>query len=307
MRVLDVDLQEALDKMNESELGRLLEKAAKQFGMSDLIDSKVLQQAVETVAGPDIAKIINDDSAISEIPDEYERFVAQSLRAEFGPQRTIDQRSIRSLINRTKLMNSGKRFAEKFTSMSSKEISDYLHDESLKLHDSTKYSIDPAYGISNLDKHNILRVMQAKAYAKELVSQIPAKEFQKAKNSFELRRNSGSENIEFMVKDVLGQEFDIFMAGDIKMIDLAVAFNEREKEQAHNNIFTKIKNLFNNLRTGRDKKKALPQGRNVGPNNKHQSYVDSIRFTQRTTSNEVSPNLGKNNKAKVKDDSELSR
>ena len=64
MRVLDVDLQEALDKMNESELGRLLEKAAKQFGMSDLIDSKVLQQAVETVAGPDIAKIINDDSKL---------------------------------------------------------------------------------------------------------------------------------------------------------------------------------------------------------------------------------------------------
>lgn len=309
MRVLDVDLKDALDNMNRNDLDRLLdlngviralEKATPSVQHeeykrlvnaegAEAIDSKILQDCIGAVAGSDIARIINDDSAINEIPDEIERWAANTSREPSSPgeppspARHIDKKSIVSLIRRTQLMRQGEGFAKQFTSMSSQEIHNLLsYDESLKLHDSTKYSIDPAYGISNLDKRNILRVMQTQAYTRELVSQIPPKEFQKIKNRFENLRNGGNGDIKFMTKEVFGQEIDLQSKGmdRMQMIDLAEAFNEREKEQAHksqNNIFAKIKNLFNRFRSG---KKALPEGKNNLPKEKmqngHNSYVSSL-------------------------------
>lgn len=269
-----------------------------------VIDSKILQDYIGVVAGSNIAKIINDDSAINEIPDENERYLANLSREPLSPgeppspARHIDKDSIDSLIRRTQLMRQGEGFAKQFTSMSSQEINNLLsYDESLKLHDSTKYSIDPAYGISNLDKWNILRVMQTQAYTRELVSQIPPKEFQKIKNRFEHLRNGGYSDISTMAKEVFGQEFDLGKyKSRMQMIDLAEAFNEREKEQAHksqNNIFAKIKNLFNRFRSG---KKALPEGKNNLPEKKmpngYNSYVSSLAPGNFSQNNYLGNNQG---------------
>lgn len=288
MRILDVELQQIIDQLNYNELEKL-KKAISDIesdriyrqGISDVeliqnpfINTDELRNLVEAYFGPDKANIIDDDKAIEDITDKNEKESVLLQRQPLMPGknkksvRVIPEESAYQLIRRARIMNPGREYAAEFSKMSSEQIKNYrLYNESVKLDRDTKFNIDPKYGINTADKHDVLKIMEAKAYVRELVSQIPTKEFKLVKSNFEKLRNNptahysrtGAE-IEAMTEKILGKECDRIYAEELNMADFASAFDDRAKElqaKSKKGIWSKIKNFF-----ARDKKvKALPEGK----------------------------------------------
>lgn len=278
MRILDTDIQEIVSKMLQAELDRfwssIYTKTIYEQNINPFIDSSTIQDSLKEVGKIEESKFVDDDKAINEITDKDEKAAIQLLRAPIipnGPKRavrSIPRGEIKKLITRAQIMNSGKKYAQQFTSMSRKEILDFkLYDKSINISDDSKYLVDSEYGINTIEKHSILEILESQAYAKELVAKIPEKKLEYVKRKFEHIRNNPSmiydnpkRELDAMITQVFGEQADQSMLYNIAMVDFANAFGMREKaleEKSKDSLWSKIKNLFSR---SNDKPKALPEG-----------------------------------------------
>lgn len=330
MRILDVELQQIIDQLDYNELEKL-KKAISDIendriyrqGISDIdviqnpfINTDELRNLVEAYFGSEKAKVIDDDKAIDDIADKEERESALLQRQPLmpgknkKPVRVIPEESAYQLIRRAKIMNPGKEYAERFAKMSYEEIKNHrLYDESVKLDHNTRFNVDLKYGISAADKHEVLKIMEAKAYAREMVSQIPKKQFKSVKRNFEELRNNPhmhysrtNTEIEAITEKVFGKECDMNYAAELNMVDFALAFDDRAKEletKSKNGIWSKIKNFF-----ARDKKvKALPEGKVEANKDSKNEFLTGINVSPDVAKYQVQDSQKKHeNKVENKDD-----
>lgn len=285
MRILDIDIQNLVSRMSQVELDRFWSSVFTETlseNINPFVDSSTIQNVLEKMGKIEAARSIDDDRAISEITDEGEKMVTQAKRAPSfpgkpkQPVRSIPREEIKKLIIRAQIMNSGKKYAEQFASMSREEIKSFrMYNKSVKLLDNTKYMVDPEYGVSTIEKHNILETLESQAYASELVAQIPEKKLKVVKSKFEQVRNNPSVNydntkheLEAMITEVFGAKADQSMLYSIATVDFATAFLAREKaieQKSKNSLWFKLKNILSGR--GKDKQKALPEGSSYHPDN----------------------------------------
>lgn len=286
MRILDTDIQEIVNRMSKLELDRfwsiVFTETSGNVNINPFINSLTIQNILKKMDKIDESRFIDDDRAISEITDEDERSSVQMQRAPIfpgGPKqpvRSIPKNEIKKLITRAQTMKIGKKYAEQFASMFKEQIKEFrMHDISVKLSDDSKYMVDPEYGVSAIEKHNILEILESQAYARNLVAQVPERKLKAVKSKFEQIRNNHSviyddtkREIDAMITEVFGAKAEQDMLYNVAMVDFAKAFGAREKaieEKSRNSFLSKLKSLFR----GKEKQKALPKG--------SQSYFDNER------------------------------
>ncbi len=291
MRILDTDIQEIVNRMSKLELDRfwdiiIFTDKSRSLKINPLVDSSTIQKALERMDKIDASRIVDDDRAISEITDEDERVSVQMQRAAIfpgrpkKPVRSIPRNEIKKLIQRAQTMNAGKKYAEQFVSMSKEEIKEFrMYDKSVKLSDDSKYMVDPEYGVSAIEKYDILKILESQAYARELVAQVPEKKLKATKSKFEQIRNNPSASyndtereLDAMINKVFGAKAEQNMLSDVAMVDFANAFEAREKaieEKSKNSFLSKLKSLFKGR--GKEKQKALPKGSQSYPDNEYEA------------------------------------
>ena len=298
MRILDTDIQEIVNRMSKPELDRfwglIFTETSGSVNINTFVNSSTIQNVLEKMDKIEKSRFVDDDRAISEITDEDERVAALMQRSPIFPGRpkrsvrSIPKNEIKKLTTRAQTMNVGKKYAQQFASMSKKQIKEFnLYDKSLKHSGNSKYMIDPEYGVSTIEKHNILEILECQAYARELVAQVPERKLKVVKSKFEQMRNNPlvsyddtKSELEAMITEVFGAKAEQDMLYDVAMVDFAEAFEEREKaieEKTKNSFLSKLKSLFR----GKEKQKALPKGSQSYPDNeceakKRQEYYKSI-------------------------------
>ncbi len=280
MRILDTDIQEIFNRMSKLELDRfwsiIFTETSGSVNINPFVDFSTIQKTLEKMDKIDASRV-DDDRAISEITDEDERVSIQMQRASpKQPVRSIPKNEIGKLIKRAQIINVGKKYAEQFVSMSREQIKEFrMYDKSVKCSDNSKYMVDPEYGVSAIEKYNILEILESQAYARELVAQVPEKKLKAVKSRFEQIRNNPSVNyddtkreLDAMITEVFGAEAEQDMLYDLAMVDFAKAFEVREKaieEKSKNSFLSKLKSLFKGR--GKEKQEALPKGSQFYPDN----------------------------------------
>lgn len=307
MRILDVELQSVLNEMSQEELDNLentIENAKADVGLrrigsvvesiNPFFNGDFLAEQVKSVVGDDRAAVIDDEKAYNDITDVDDKLREEGYRVlSFGMYgktvRKISFDSVRMLIRRAKIMNRGRKFSEKFTKMTSKEIHEYrMYNKSWRGPEDKKNDIDEKYGINFYDKCEIFNIMQAKAFARELVADIAEDKFYDTKNIFEDVRNHPKtiytfhyDELKGIFSYVFGENQGMVLSSDLALADFAEAFDERAKEierkkNSKANIFKKIKNFF--TRKKKSETKALPEGNS---NDTRDNYLKSIKVDQK--------------------------
>jgi len=301
MRILDIELQDILNNMSQEELDKLdkalydvKRNSMHSININELFDSEHVQQAIEKAGRPDLSNNIDDDKAISEIKNEDEKMIKKAIRAPIMPGgaprsvRSIPEKSIKNLIRRAKVMNSGAKYMEGLKGKSLEELEAIEHKQSMSSEEKNK--IDPKYGINEFDKREIEYIMKAKAYAKEVVTRLPEKQFGEIKSRFENMRNepgkSYSDPMDEMresFNSLFGEGIMLSMEGNLQMVDLAEAFDGREKKmeaKQQSNFFNKIKSFFKSFGKKKDSQKALPGGQDMSSNqDARNTFIESNRVS----------------------------
>lgn len=272
MKILDQDIQDIIATMSKEELNELSDYSDYYFdGDVDIIK---LKEQLEKMNKQEQIEILKEDieAANNKIPE-----------------RRISILEFKKIINRAELMNPGKKFISEMSGMSKEQLDKYYRDKiSKKMLDDSKYTTDSKYGISTIDKANIIRILKGKAEVKEMVNQLPKKDFKSVKEKFEYLRNnpkymynSANKELKEIIKDVFGKE-DFEYLNECAIVDFGEAFDAREKEllpKEKKGFFAKIKNLFT-----KQKQKALPEGKEIASekDSRQEEFMSRIKIDTNT-------------------------
>ena len=312
MRILDVDLQKVLMNMSDAQIDVFFEliKLMRVHGMDHFKEvpndvgyfyffTKELRTAAEKIVKSDLSDSLDDERLLQDeldkTTDENEKFFLRDFMNNH--RRFMSKNSIEKLVDRVKLMKKREKYAEQFKNMSLAEIekksstfwakigqehyipniSSQAGVDEYEKHLEELQSVDPEYGINAYEKTAIEELMTKRAFARELVANIPIKKFRGYKRSFE---NAGFEpySISFnsVIKNLVGENLDY----ELEVIDLGEAFDEREKQletQKNKSFFEKLKNFFRSFGKKKNEVKALPEATIV---EKKDDFMQSISVSQ---------------------------
>ena len=265
MGIIDEKLQKVLKEMSIDQLNILKKEIHKRELWSNvgdvnpLINSNDLSELIEEITG--------EKNSIS----DSERYLKKTLI-------TIPMKTVLVLADRSEILMTGKEYASFFTNLSSKQLDNFLFNSlSTNINGDDKYNIDPKCGLNKLQKRRVLEILKAKALAKEMVSKIRKREFNKTKRKFEVLRNmpikryiDPKNELQDIVENIFGQRLSTDDLLITEIIDFSEAFNEKEKK-LERGFFKKVLDFFKN-------KKQYNMPENTEEGIRKNSYRDSIKI-----------------------------
>ena len=170
-------------------------------GTNPIISSDALNKAINSIREKqNLSRYegFDDDIAISEIADPDEREAAEDMRRylDLGngikiPAREIPFRDIEELVGYVAMMKKGAKYAEQFSSMTSKQLADYIsYSPEVSLKSLRLTQVDSQYGLTSSEKDKVLRNLLLEKKVQEQVNQIPESSFKERKRKFEEMRNN---------------------------------------------------------------------------------------------------------------------
>lgn len=279
MRILDVDLKEAMQDMPDEVLYQITREIDKEFihipagqyGYLRSIPGKFEKYVDEHILANVINKIRNENNL-----GEWEGLKANGfVNGEYQkPERVIPLGDIFNLVSKVVLMRKTEKLRSDYRGKSSQEIQEEIY--SMIESDVDRSTMDEKYGLTYSEKFRGLSDLCTEAGIQECVRNLSKEELDELRVRFEDMRNKPQRGFDFpsyesahFVRTLFGNEpANEPWVDRLNLSDIAEAFEAREQElqkPAKSNFWDKLKNAAQSVKSrveeifSRFGRKALPE------------------------------------------------